>query len=112
MPTALSHEHAVAERLESGLPEQRRLGSPVSLAVQIPTLQADPKALHVRSPALGLLQATRLQFGPPLWSSCTQRFVLLCRQKDAAIAAQANLHPEDGHSFRVFECPGPEEVPD
>ena len=36
---------------------------------------------------------------------------LLSRQKDAAIAAQANLHPEDGHSFRVFECPGPEEVP-
>ena len=68
MPTVLSHEHAVAERLESGLPEQRKLGSPVSLAVQIPTLQADPKALHVnpRSPALGLLQTTGLQFGPPL----------------------------------------------
>ena len=37
-------------------------------------------------------------------------FVFFKTQKDAAIAAQANLHPEDGHSFRVYEAPGPEEV--
>ena len=35
-----------------------------------------------------------------------------CRcQKDAAIACAANIHPEDGHTFRVMEAPGPEEVP-
>lgn len=37
-------------------------------------------------------------------------FVFFSSQKDAAIAAQTNLHPEDGHSFRVYEAPGPEEV--
>ena len=37
-------------------------------------------------------------------------FVFFSSQKDAAIAAQTNLHPEDGHSFRVHEAPGPEEV--
>ncbi|KAK9836955.1 hypothetical protein WJX81_002590 [Elliptochloris bilobata] len=31
-------------------------------------------------------------------------------QKDAAIACAANIHPEDGHAFRVMEAPGPEEV--
>ena len=39
-------------------------------------------------------------------------FVFFSSQTDAAVAAQANLHPEDGHSFRVFEAPGPEEVKD
>ncbi|KAK9819243.1 hypothetical protein WJX81_003710 [Elliptochloris bilobata] len=37
-------------------------------------------------------------------------FAFFTSQKAAAIAAQANLHPEDGHSFRVTEAPGPEEV--
>ena len=37
-------------------------------------------------------------------------FVFFTSQKDAAIAAQTNLHPEDGHSFRVYEAPGPEEA--
>ncbi|KAK9804567.1 hypothetical protein WJX73_000229 [Symbiochloris irregularis] len=37
-------------------------------------------------------------------------FVFFSSQTDAAVAAQANLHPEDGHSFRVVEAPGPEEV--
>ena len=40
----------------------------------------------------------------------TSFFVFFTSQKDAAIAAQTNLHPEDGHSFRVKEAPGPEEV--
>lgn len=31
-------------------------------------------------------------------------------QKDAALAAQTRIHSEDGHSFRVMEAPGPEEV--
>ena len=37
-------------------------------------------------------------------------FAFFTSQKAAAIAAQANLHPEDGHSFRVVEAPGPEEA--
>ena len=40
----------------------------------------------------------------------TSYFVFFTSQKDAAIAAQTNLHPEDGHAFRVYEAPGPEEV--
>ena len=44
--------------------------------------------------------------GPP----STSYFVFFNSQKDAAIAAQVNLHAEDGHHFRVFEAPGPEEV--
>ena len=36
--------------------------------------------------------------------------VLFHTQKDAAIAAQTRLHSDDGHAFRVSECPGPEEV--
>lgn len=40
----------------------------------------------------------------------TSYFVFFNNQKDAAIAAQTNLHAEDGHSFRVMEAPGPEEV--
>ena len=40
----------------------------------------------------------------------TSYFVFFSNQKDAAIAAQTNLHAEDGHSFRVMEAPGPEEV--
>ena len=40
----------------------------------------------------------------------TSYFVFFTSQKDAAIAAQVKLHPEDGHSFQVFEAPGPEEV--
>ena len=40
----------------------------------------------------------------------TSFFVFFSSQKDAAIAAQTNLHAEDGHSFRVMEAPGPEEV--
>lgn len=40
----------------------------------------------------------------------TSYFVFFTSQRDAAIAAQTNLHPEDGHSFRVYEAPGPEEV--
>lgn len=40
----------------------------------------------------------------------TSYFVFFNSQKDAAIAAQTNLHAEDGHSFRVIEAPGPEEV--
>ena len=42
--------------------------------------------------------------------SRTSFFVFFTSQRDAAIAAQVNLHPEDGHSFQVFEAPGPEEV--
>ena len=41
---------------------------------------------------------------------CASFFVFFNSQKDAAIAAQTNLHPEDGNSFRVTEAPGPEEV--
>ena len=41
---------------------------------------------------------------------CSSYFVFFTSQADAAIAAQVNLHPEDGHSFRVVEAPGPEEV--
>lgn len=41
---------------------------------------------------------------------CASFFVFFSSQKDAAVAAQANLHPEDGNSFRVTEAPGPEEV--
>ena len=41
---------------------------------------------------------------------CGAFFVFFNNQRDAAIAAQVNLHPEDGHSFRVQEAPGPEEV--
>lgn len=41
---------------------------------------------------------------------CASFFVFFSSQKDAAIAAQTNLHPEDGNSFRVTEAPGPEEV--
>lgn len=48
----------------------------------------------------------RVLDGPPTNSY----FVFFSSQKDAAIAAQTNLHPEDGHSFRVYEAPGPEEV--
>ena len=36
--------------------------------------------------------------------------VLFHTQRDAAIAAQTRLHSDDGHAFRVTECPGPEEV--
>ena len=42
---------------------------------------------------------------------CASYFVFFSSQKDAAIAAQTNIHPEDGRSFRVIEAPGPEEVP-
>lgn len=41
---------------------------------------------------------------------CASFFVFFSSQKDAAVAAQANLHSEDGNSFRVVEAPGPEEV--
>ena len=41
---------------------------------------------------------------------CASFFVFFRSQKDAAIAAQTNIHPEDGRSFRVVEAPGPEEV--
>ncbi len=41
---------------------------------------------------------------------CASYFVFFSSQKDAAIAAQTNIHPEDGRSFRVIEAPGPEEV--
>ena len=41
---------------------------------------------------------------------CASFFVFFQTQKDAAIAAQTNIHPEDGRSFRVVEAPGPEEV--
>ena len=41
---------------------------------------------------------------------CGAFFVFFNNQRDAAIAAQVNLHPEDGHTFRVQEAPGPEEV--
>ncbi len=37
-------------------------------------------------------------------------FAFFATQKAAAIAAQTNLHPEDGHSFHVVEAPGPEEA--
>ncbi|KAK9817083.1 hypothetical protein WJX72_009273 [[Myrmecia] bisecta] len=37
-------------------------------------------------------------------------FVFFHTQRDAAIAAQTKLHAEDGHDFRVYEAPGPEEV--
>ncbi len=37
-------------------------------------------------------------------------FAFFRTQKDAAFAAQTRLHPEDGHSFRVMEAPGPDEV--
>ena len=37
-------------------------------------------------------------------------FAFIATQKAAAIAAQTNLHPEDGHSFHVVEAPGPEEA--
>lgn len=43
-------------------------------------------------------------------SPTTSYFVFFNSQKDAAIAAQTNLHAEDGHSFRVIEAPGPEEA--
>ena len=42
--------------------------------------------------------------------ACASYFVFFSSQKDAAIAAQTNIHPEDGRSFRVVEAPGPEEV--
>ncbi len=41
---------------------------------------------------------------------CASYFVFFSSQKAAAIAAQTNIHPEDGRSFRVVEAPGPEEV--
>jgi hypothetical protein len=41
---------------------------------------------------------------------CHAYFVIFNSQKDAAIAAQANIHPEDGNSFQIKEAPGPEEV--
>ncbi|EIE23620.1 hypothetical protein COCSUDRAFT_63147 [Coccomyxa subellipsoidea C-169] len=37
-------------------------------------------------------------------------FAFFLTQKDAALAAQTRIHSEDGHSFRVMEAPGPEEV--
>ena len=37
-------------------------------------------------------------------------FVFFNSQMSAAVAAQANLLAEDGHSFCVIEAPGPEEV--
>ena len=37
-------------------------------------------------------------------------FAFFSTQKDAALAAQTRIHPEDSHSFRVMEAPGPEEV--
>lgn len=37
-------------------------------------------------------------------------FAFFLTQKDAATAAQTRIHSEDGHSFRVMEAPGPEEV--
>lgn len=40
----------------------------------------------------------------------TAFFVFFTCQRDAAVAAQANLTPEDGLSFRVHEAPGPEEA--
>ena len=42
--------------------------------------------------------------------SRTSFFVFFTSPRDAALAAQTNLTPEDGHSFRVHEAPGPEEV--
>lgn len=42
--------------------------------------------------------------------ACSAYFVIFNSQKDAAIAAQANIHPEDGNRFRIKEAPGPEEV--
>eukprot|EP00884_Botryococcus_braunii_P001498 jgi/Botrbrau1/11349/Bobra.0038s0106.1 len=54
------------------------------------------------------IPATRSKIlaGPP----CHAYFVIFNSQKDAAIAAQANIHPEDGNSFQIKEAPGPEEV--
>jgi len=37
-------------------------------------------------------------------------FVFFTSQRDAAVAAQVNLQAEDGHSFRVIDAPGPEDV--
>ena len=37
-------------------------------------------------------------------------FVFFSSQRDAAVAAQVNLQAEDGHSFRVVDAPGPEDV--
>ena len=37
-------------------------------------------------------------------------FVFFESQRDAAVAAQVNLQAEDGHSFRVVDAPGPEDV--
>lgn len=54
---------------------------------------------------ISLARQAALQHAPT-----TSYFVFFNNQKDAAIAAQTNLHAEDGHSFRVMEAPGPEEV--
>ena len=42
--------------------------------------------------------------------SSASYFAFFSTQKDAAFAAQARIHPEDSHSFRVMEAPGPEEA--
>ncbi|CAK0783273.1 hypothetical protein CVIRNUC_006472 [Coccomyxa viridis] len=42
--------------------------------------------------------------------SSSSYFAFFSTQKDAAFAAQTRIHPEDSHSFRVMEAPGPEEV--
>jgi hypothetical protein len=49
---------------------------------------------------------TKILAGP----RCDSYFVFFDSQKDAAIAAQVNIHPQDGNSFRIAEAPGPEEV--
>ena len=42
--------------------------------------------------------------------SSSSYFAFFSTQKDAAFAAQTRIHPEDSHSFRVMEAPGPEEA--
>jgi hypothetical protein len=68
------------------------------------------RTLQTRLNALGY---GRLRFGVSAHATgptSPSFFAFFLTQKDAAFAAQARLHSEDGHSFRVMEAPGPEEV--
>ena len=64
-------------------------------------------AAKVRELEAAIVRARQAALAAP---PCASYFVFFNNQADAAIAAQVNLHPEDGHSFHVVEAPGPEEV--
>ncbi|BDA42606.1 probable CSC1-like protein ERD4 at C-terminar half [Coccomyxa sp. Obi] len=95
-------------RFEQSMSERRpthRLGCCGCMGVKVDSI--DYWAGRIRELEANIVAARQRALEAP---PCASFFVFFSSQKDAAIAAQTNLHPEDGNSFRVTEAPGPEEV--